>query len=363
MEKKMGNGKLRVTRRTVLAGGLLAGTAALSMPYVRRAGAAEPLLVGLPGGHEEPMGSAWFKPFTDETGITIVPVVMHEYPYLENKIQVDTGSYKWHVGALITQEMHSLMARDGTVQPLEISGPQVDAIAQNLRAETWIALGIFAFCAVWQTAKYPGKTLGLNDLWSVEGFPGRRGMRKRVQESVEMALRADGVAPKDIYMILSTEEGWTRAFAKLDEIKPHISVWWDSDTVTQQLLTSGELDICPTNNHRAQVLIDNGIPLSLGFDQSFYQATGFAIPKGSPQAESARRFIEFALTGERLAAYIKQRTFGPANPEALNFLDPALAKNLPTFPENFAKITPLDYAFWTANIDQANERFNAWLLQ
>ena len=37
--------------------------------------------------------------------------------------------------------------------------------------------------------------------------------------TIEIALMADGVAPKDVYKVLATDEGIDRAFKKLDTIK------------------------------------------------------------------------------------------------------------------------------------------------
>ena len=50
-------------------------------------------------------------------------------------------------------------------------------------------------------------------------------MRQGPKLNLELALMADGVAPDDVYKVLSTEEGVNRAFSKLDKIKPLIQ-WW-----------------------------------------------------------------------------------------------------------------------------------------
>ena len=44
---------------------------------------------------------------------------------------------------------------------------------------------------------------------------------------------ADGVKPADVYKVLRTPEGVDRAFAKLDQIKPH-AVWWTSSSKALQ---------------------------------------------------------------------------------------------------------------------------------
>lgn len=56
-------------------------------------------------------------------------------------------------------------------------------------------------------------------------YPGKRGLRKGAKYTLEIALLADGVKTEDVYKVLNTPEGVTRAFAKLDQIKPNIQ-WW-----------------------------------------------------------------------------------------------------------------------------------------
>lgn len=57
------------------------------------------------------------------------------------------------------------------------------------------------------------------DFWNTGKWPGKRGLCRTPKFTFEIALLADGVAPDEIYDVLSSEEGVDRAFAKLDEIK------------------------------------------------------------------------------------------------------------------------------------------------
>ena len=65
------------------------------------------------------------------------------------------------------------------------------------------------------------------EYWDVEGFPGRRSLRKNPIDTLEQALMADGVAPADLYPL-----DVDRAFAKLDEIKEKIAIWWTGGAQT-----------------------------------------------------------------------------------------------------------------------------------
>lgn len=64
------------------------------------------------------------------------------------------------------------------------------------------------------------------DVWDVKKFPGRRALRKFPRDTIEAALRADGVpGGPEIYKVLGAPGGWDRAFRTLDRIKPHVNLW------------------------------------------------------------------------------------------------------------------------------------------
>ena len=87
------------------------------------------------------------------------------------------------------------------------------------------------------------------DLFDTKKFPGKRGLWKNPATNLEFALMADGVAPADVYKLLSTKEGVNRAFKKLDTIKKDI-VWWEAGAQAPQLLASGEVTMTTAWNGR-----------------------------------------------------------------------------------------------------------------
>src|SRR5205823_2462578 len=69
------------------------------------------------------------------------------------------------------------------------------------------------------------------DWWDVKKFPGARSMRDHPVDNLEFALIADGVAMDKLYPL-----DVDRAFKKLDQIKPHVNVWWSTGQQPAQLL-------------------------------------------------------------------------------------------------------------------------------
>src|SRR5262245_18412475 len=188
--------------------------------------------------------TAFFKPFTDQTGIgvkTVEPV-----SYAELKAQVQSGNYEWEITA-ITQAELLRAEREGLVEPVDWTVVK----KENLFPNSAYANGL-AYCALgtnlaYRKDKFPqGGPKIWADFWDVKKFPGNRSMLNNAVRTVQFALVADGVAVDKVFPL-----DIDRAFKKLDQIKPHIKVWWTQGNQSQQLLRDGEVDLIVMWNARA----------------------------------------------------------------------------------------------------------------
>jgi hypothetical protein len=129
------------------------------------------------------------------------------------------------------------------------------------------------------------------DVFDLETFPGKRGLEKRPINNVEWALLCDGVAPDDVYDVLSTSEGVDRALAKLGTIRDNV-VWWSAGAETPQRLADGEIVLGSTYNGRLFSLIEEQKqPVKMLWDWQVFDLDGWIIPAGPRLAcrTSARR--------------------------------------------------------------------------
>ena len=170
------------------------------------------------------------------------------------------------------------------------------------------------------------------------------------------ALFADGVPRNKIYPI-----DVDRGFKKLNEIKPHIKVWWTQGNQSQQLLRDGEVDMIGMWNARGSELKNQGVPCEVVWDGALFSNTMWGVAKGSPNAKAAWQFVQFASGPERQAEFAKRLYYGPTNPEAYKFLTPEVARQLPSYPENLAKEVVIDPEWEAKNADAMQERFTQWL--
>lgn len=347
------------TRRGLLLGGA-AGLAALGTAGfpLRSARAADSLVVADPGGpFKDGYGAAFYRSYEQESGVEIVNIAREHQPTSQVRAIVETGSYSWDV-VTITQGDQVLLSRLDMLEDLDWSGEHMQDIMPEARRDDWMGVDVYATVLCYRSDTFGDKApQSWADFWDVKAFPGRRALRRSPIDTLEIALLADGVDPKDVYPI-----DFDRAFAKLDEIRPHIAVWWTGGAQTSQMLQSGEVDLITTWNGRAQTVIDAGEPVGISWNQGLYSIEGWAIPKGNPKADLGRAFIAYCADPERQAEYTKTLAYGPTNPKAYDYIPAERAKFLPTAPEHIEKMMLADQGWWGEHKDEAEQKFNEWLL-
>jgi putative spermidine/putrescine transport system substrate-binding protein len=347
---------LRLDRRTFLAGASAAAATAALAPNALAQG--ERIVVADPGGpFAKAFGEAFHEPFKKDTGITSVQIAREHEPTAQVAAMVKAKSYTWDVVTL-TLSARDILHKQGLLEPLDWNMPDMSEIMKEARHTHWMGTDVYCTILAYRTDKFPkGGPASWRDFFDVEKFPGRRSMRKSPIDSLEEALLADGVTPDKLYPL-----DVDRAFKKLDTIKKHVAVWWTGGAQTTQLLQSGEVDMVPTWNARAQTVTDAGGPVKIEWNQGLYSIEGWGIAKGNPKANTARKFVAYTANAKRQAAFTPHLAYGPTNPNAYKFIDKATAAKLPTAPDIFPKIILAQEEWWAANRQKAEERFTAWLL-
>ena len=110
------------------------------------------------------------------------------------------------------------------------------------------------------------------------------------------ALLADGVPMDKLYPL-----DFDRAFKKLDQIKPHIKVWWREGNQSQQLLRDGEVDMMSMWNARGSELKQQGVPVEVGLERRGAQPQHLVRAQGraEPQARLGVHPVRLAARSRR----------------------------------------------------------------
>jgi putative spermidine/putrescine transport system substrate-binding protein len=343
---------LPVSRRGVLAG----GAALLATPAILRAQARKIVVRDL--GIGTSFMDAFGKAFTEATKIEVQPITGANEPVGQIKQMVETKTYTWDM-AIVSRAAANQLAADGSgyVEPLNIdASPDWKAMPDLFKAPFFAANDVVATVLAYRTDNVRNAPKSWADFFNTSTFKGRRAMRRFPFDTIEQALLADGVKADALFPL-----DFDRAFRSLDKIKKDVAVWWTSGAQSTQLLQSGEVDFCPTWNGRAQAAINGGAPVAIMWEESLWQAEGWVILKGTPNADLCREFIKFALQADRQAIFAKATGYGPTHPDAINKIEPSVAKTLPTHPDNRKSATLVDVDFWAKSRDAAVERFNRWV--
>lgn len=354
-----------LTRRLLLktTTGIL-GAAIASPAIIGRASAAgETLYIADSGGSVTKIyREALYDPFEKETGIRIEAVVRSPQPVAQMKSMVETRNYTFDATVGGGMDQGAFYAQNGLIEEFDLPKELFDdlpAAVRNIRG--FVPDTISAFSTIYRPSATKRPLSSVADIWDMS-IKGTRSLPRSGRDTIEWALRADGVpAGEAIVKELQTEAGWKRAFAKLDEIKPNILIWWTNAPHSAQILHNGEVDIVPTYTNRAYDLMAQGEKLEIMWNEGYYTAYGWAIPKGNPKAELVEKLILYSLDPERQAKRAAPTGQGTPSAKAFKFIEENKSKLLPTHPDNFSKLVPLDYQFWGANLTKANERFNEWL--
>ena len=289
---------------------------------------------GWGGVTQEAERAAYFANASKDLGLTVREDSHTGFAAI--KAHVTAGNVYWDVVGTGFAECERA-AMNGLSEPLDYSKIDTTGVPKEFIKPNYVGLWTYSYGIAYRTDKYgDNPPQSWADFWDVKKFPGRRSLWAIGRYVLEAALMADGVAPADVYKVLAEPGGVDRAFKKLEEIKPHVAVWWTSQGQAMQLIRDGEVDMVLLANGRAGALIDDGAKVGFQFKQAMLDTEGFMIPKGAPHRALAHELINYSLKPKPQALFTTHIQYGPTNQAAyqLDVITAAQRKRLPTAPEN-----------------------------
>ena len=342
---------------------LLAPLAAIT---ARAAQAAEPPVTYFTygGAWKQAIATAFFEPFSNKTGIP----VQYQEPYTFAKLRAmhEAKAQQIDIAGLSGMDVY-IAARLNMITPIDWSLVDKSALApQQLHHDNVIGCSSQSMNICYSNKKWPGvehsngqRPNSWADFWNVEKFPGRRALRRDAFWTMEAAAKADGIKD-DAFYPLDVE----RVFRSLDRIKPHIKTWWSDNSQAQQLMEQEEVDLIYMTNGRAtQSILDHKAPYEMIWNEAIYagHAEGWIVPVGSPNPKGGMKALDFIGRPEYQAVFARLLYYAPQNPKAFDLLDPALAKLMPSHPDNEKVAHIANYKWWADNNARVQRRFEQWL--
>lgn len=335
--------------------GLLAGAAGFLAAAGAASAAEQITFVSQGGAYQKAQTVAILDPAAKTLGITInQESIPDAWPVMRS--QVATGKPTWDV-VDVASNFCLRGGEQGIVEKLDFSKiPKAAAMPAEYRSDYSVVYETYSTILGYSTKKYADAAAAPKswaDFWDVKKFPGRRSLRNHPLATLEIALMADGVPADKLYPL-----DVDRAFRKLEEIKPHITVWWTSGAQSAQLLNDGEVDMIQAWNGRISAIMKEGAKVNYTYNQGVLQHTSLCVLKGAPNLATAYKFLNEAIDPVNQANLPLHIDYGPGNPKAFDagVIPAARVKELPSAPENAKVQAMMSYAWWTSPAGEAAEK-------
>lgn len=313
------------------------------------------VVVSWGGDYQAAQKKAMFEPFMKDTGTQLV----EDSPVNIGKLKsmVESKNVQWDAVDVLGQDIPKLVA-EGLLEPIDYTIVKKEDLLDTATKEYAVDIDYYSTVLSYNKDKLKEGNIPANwaDFFDTSKFPGSRALYKSPITTLEIALLADGVDPKQLYP-LDVE----RALKKLDQVKSQI-VWWDQGAQPVQLLADNEVIMAAAWNGRIAAAAKKGQPLEFSYEQGILDAESWVVPKGAPNKATAMEFIQYASQAKPQADLLNEIPYGPSNKKAFEYMDPEYAKSLPTYPENLEKQIMLNTDWWHENFAKVNDQFQAWLI-
>ncbi|HYD32606.1 MAG TPA: ABC transporter substrate-binding protein [Azospirillaceae bacterium] len=311
------------------------------------------------GAYQDAQKKVYFEPFKEAAGVPLLDEAW-DGGIGVLRAKVEGGNAPWDVVQVESEELE-LGCEEGLYEKLDFSliGGAASYLPEAVH-ECGVGAIVYNFVLGYDKDRLKESPTSWADFFDTKKFPGKRALRQGPKTTLEIALIADGVAPKDVYTVLATDAGVARAFKKLDTIKPDL-IFWKAGAQPPQLLASGEVAMTSVYNGRIDAANKkDGKNFGIIWNGSLFTIDSWVILKGSPNKAASLKFLEYVGKAENQKNLPEHIAYGVTAKASSEMIDKARLADLPTAPENMANAVKVSDAFWIENLDKLTERFNKW---
>jgi putative spermidine/putrescine transport system substrate-binding protein len=217
------------------------------------------------------------------------------------EVKMEAGTPEWDVIEAASDRVEFFSPKgfyeeiDYSIFPTEL---WPDSVFQG---KDWVGQYNGSTNGVYNTEAFPDPATApqsISDIFDAEKFPGvkRCIWGWPLEYQMEFALIADGVAPEEVFQIMTTKEGRDRAFAKLDTIREDI-VYIETGAESVQFIIDGQCDMGLTWNGRpaARLKAEPDLPLKAIHDGAFAWTSPWVFPKGAKNARAGMTMVAYSM--------------------------------------------------------------------
>jgi len=305
---------------------------------------------------------AFFAPFTAKTGIQIEVAEITGDVVAKVKAQVmqNTPDFDLVCGTGVIDQVPLMAASDALYEIDYSKIANAQDIPNEVKAKYGMGAYILSNNIAYNKKFYPnGGPQNMKDFFDTEKFPGPRAIIGFAPTGyLESALIADGVPVDQLYPL-----DVDRAFAKLDQLKPSIALYWETGAQQTQALIDEEVYCGMFWPGRALASRDAGVDLEYVWQDGHMIMDCWVIPKTCRDLDAVYQFLNFVLKPEQEVIFTRKMKYGSINPKTVSLLTPEEQVNTVTYAENMKKMYWVDYDYWSQNFESLSERFLNWITQ
>lgn len=345
-------------RRWSLLGSIVASILvfnACSQPAESPTAATKPTLtvVSFGGAYQAAQSKAYMKPFAVATGIAVTEGDYNgDYGLIKQRAEAPDGP--WDVVSI-----ESAPTARGTREGIFLAIP--DSVWSGLNmlpeAKQSHAAGhlVFSTILAYDTEALPTAPKTWTDFWNTAKFPGKRGLRNNPRGTLEIALLASGVDPKQLYPL-----DVDRALRQLDLIRSDV-IFWEAGAQPLQLLANKTVSMTSVYNGRAWAAKNTDrLPIDWSWNQGLMETEYWAVPRNTKHPKEAMQFIAYALGREQQGAFANEIAYGPANLDAVALVKPEILRALPNSGDALPLQVPVNSAWWAENEARVGALWEKW---
>jgi putative spermidine/putrescine transport system substrate-binding protein len=303
---------------------------------------------GGPSG--ESIEKGYLDPFTEKSGIAVV----RENPSGLGKLRamVEAGAVTSILLELASTELEQAKALD-LVEPIDWDAIDPEPMFEEAKDEMGYGYQYYSTIFAWRSDAEP--VASWEELFDIESFPGKRAFPDYPSFILPMALLGDGVEPADLYPL-----DLDRAFAKLEEVKDEVAVWWQAGAQPPQLLKDNEVQYAIAWSGR--VAGQDGIDIS--FNEGQLDIAFFVVPKGADASQKAAAmgiFYEMSVP-ENQAVAADVVSYTGNSPDLEPLLPEDRIDEFPTTKANKDVQHLADAKWWFENAEEVETRWQEFKL-
>ncbi|MBB3021314.1 spermidine/putrescine-binding protein [Microvirga lupini] len=311
------------------------------------------------------MGNAlnkyFYEPFGKAKDVEVVPVAI-EVPdqWARAEAMMRTGNVEFDI---VTATGPDLVARTNMLEKIDCSQlPNVQKYAVPDACTPYgVARTTGGMLLTYNTEAFKGKAPKTwSDFWDVKQFPGPRGLPDTGDRDWWVpvaALLADGVKPEQLFPL-----DLDRAYKKLDEIRPHVAVWWKTGDQVQQIMRSRDVVMTMSYSGRSLAIIKEGVPAAMSWEGAIRDTGYMSILKGAPDKKAAMAYLDyFYASTDTHVPFMRDVQYATASKSAIELMKPEERDLYATSPANYEKLVKPDFEWIGAHRDELRQRWTAWL--